>query len=521
MTIRFRINALFAVAALLILLSGGWSIYSLRLTSEAFEESHRQQERLIVAQRVAAKIVLSTQTLREYLASGSGEALGRALESNERVEQRLAELASTAVAPSERDAVSALTNTLQGYQRTIQRASFLNEKGQKQRAIRLVGPYLDRSLLPDVQAQVDQFIAAQRERAITAEDRLARATRYVTMLAGGSVLLMAGLGTALYLLLRRWLIEPVERLTNAARELGSGDLRAMRDINEHGELETLGHELASMADRLARTQSRLLDQERLAAMGELTFSVAHNVRNPLASVRALAQTSLRNPEDPDLKSENDRTILRTVDRLDRWLKDLLQSLRPIRVVRKEEDLGALVSNVVESLSTYAEQREIDLTFDPESSDLRASVDRRHLEQALLAVIANAIEASPASSRVQVSAKLNRSLRQVIVSILDEGPGISAEHEAKLFTPYFTTKKGGTGLGLSLARRVALSHEGRLDYVKRENSGAQFEFVVPIAPTDPSSGDRLRRDASEEAPPRLSKNETPPKSTSTPPHTLRR
>lgn len=488
MSIRLRIQFLFAAALILVAAAGAWTTHSLRRTAAALAESNLRHERSTRAQRVETQLLWSTHALREYLAGDdSGTTLERALRINRKVEAELETLTRSAASASDREATTTLREAFGGYLRTIERAGFLNEKDQRERARRLVGWYLDRELLPSVQTQVERFVESHRTQAEEAEARMSDAVRSVIVLSVGSGLLWIVLGVGLYFALRTWLVRPVERLSRAARRVASGELDAMDSIRESGELETLARELSTMGERLARAQEKLLEQERLAAMGELTFSVAHNVRNPLASVRALAQTSLRNPDEIDLKRENDQTIIDTVDRLDRWLKDLLQSLRPIRLSRTVENIGAVVAEVSESLSSYAQQRGVSIALRQPVSPIEAEVDRRHLEQALIAVLANGIEASPRGGELRVRVALDDATAQVSIIVEDDGPGIPADQHTKIFTPYYTTKKSGTGLGLSLARRIALGHGGRLDLRDDSTRGARFEFRLPLAhETDPKS-----------------------------------
>lgn len=237
---------------------------------------------------------------------------------------------------------------------------------------------------------------------------------------------------------------------------------------------------------LERTQAELIDRERLAALGELSASIAHEVRNPLGVVfNALG--SLRRL----LKPEGNVGLLLGIigeeaDRLNRMVGDLLDYSRPLQPALQPVPLGPLVAEAIESARASAPPQEggaeatspveVDLAV-PAELTLRA--DQRLLRQALVNLFLNAFQAMPrggslrvAAARVAVGAEA-----RARVLIQDTGPGIPPDVQARIFQPFFTTKATGTGLGLAVVKRIVEGHGGQIAVSPRKH-GTEFELWLP-------------------------------------------
>jgi signal transduction histidine kinase len=224
----------------------------------------------------------------------------------------------------------------------------------------------------------------------------------------------------------------------------------------------------------------MVERERLAAVGEMTASVAHNLRNPLASIRALAQGSLRSG-DQEQVSPSLRTIMDTVDRADRWLKDLLQGLKPIQLDRKPlEDLSLHLDRIAAAVEGFSSKLNVELKLEISPSLPQLDLDLRRLEQVLLVLLNNAVEASSPGDTVILGASTDNN--EIHIEVRDEGSGMTEEIQSKLFTPYFTTKKGGLGLGLSLTQRIIHGHGGQIDVVSSPGQGTTMSIRIPLTKT---------------------------------------
>lgn len=245
-------------------------------------------------------------------------------------------------------------------------------------------------------------------------------------------------------------------------------------------------EVAEYIEALGRAQKELVDRERLAALGELSAIVAHEVRNPLgaifASVAGLRRVLRAAGPFP---SVGDADVLVGVldeeaQRLNEIVSDLLAFAQPTPVRRSRSSLGELVKDVALSAAARPEASvvEIEVDVDPELPSV--FMDRRLLRQALYNVVLNALQAMPRGGTLTVRARKEPRGDDTLacVDVSDTGVGIREEDAGRVFEPFFTTKATGTGLGLPLVKRVVDAHGGVVSFVSN-SSGTTFTVGVPV------------------------------------------
>jgi signal transduction histidine kinase len=232
-----------------------------------------------------------------------------------------------------------------------------------------------------------------------------------------------------------------------------------------------------MAETIAAMQDERIERERLAAVGEMVRRVAHNIRNPLAGIRSLAELTRSDLDDASPLAENQDRIVRTIDRFEGWVQMLLTATRPLQVSPAETQVRPWIQGIIDSHRPSAERGGVRLElFDAGAPDV-ATFDARLLEQAVAAMIDNAIGVTGRGKSVQV--EVGSGGESWTIEIRDEGPGVPADIRAKIFTPYFTTRRDGTGLGLAMAKQVVEQHDGRIEIESGED-GAVFRVVIPLA-----------------------------------------
>jgi signal transduction histidine kinase len=258
--------------------------------------------------------------------------------------------------------------------------------------------------------------------------------------------------------------------------------RASRQLDtQRRDLESQAQALAAANDELRATQDQLRAAERLAAVGEVSAAVAHGIRNPLANIRAAAQVALDRPDEPAAVDKGLRVVIAEVDRLRGWLQALLDAVRPFEPHPAPIDMNVTVGEVVALLGQRAKAAKVDVVERLADGLPDVNADEVHLQQALLGILENAVDASPPGALVEVGTErvTSNGRDAVMVTIRDHGEGIPAERLAKVFDAFFTTKARGTGLGLAVARRVVERHQGRVDIDSQAGAGTTVRVVLPV------------------------------------------
>ncbi len=309
---------------------------------------------------------------------------------------------------------------------------------------------------------------------------------------GVSVLGAIFIGAFTVVLLRRWVLEPVEQLREGALRFGRGDFDHTIGIATSDELGQLGEEFNHMASLIISMQDERVERERLAAMGEMAQRTVHNLRTPLAGIRALAETTQRelsdNPELCDIQSR----IIQTVDRFEGWLQGMLRVSSPLRLHLRAYKPIELVRGVIESHRSAASSRSVRLILEAgaagDSGIERCVGDPDQLEHAMTALLSNAIDYAPSGTDITIS--LGAADGYWTARVEDHGPGIPSELHESVFRPYFTTRKGGTGIGLALVKRIIDQHRGSITIESPlkgvSEPGTAFCVCLPcdLAPDDP-------------------------------------
>jgi signal transduction histidine kinase len=241
---------------------------------------------------------------------------------------------------------------------------------------------------------------------------------------------------------------------------------------------------------LSHQRSELMHAARLAMVGELTAGIAHEINQPLGAILSNADTAelLLDRGDPAQLDEV-RQILADIRRDDLRASEVIRHLRALLRKRELElqplDINRTISDVARLLSENARRRDIDFTTELEMSLPLVAADRVHMEQVLLNLLLNAMDAmagKPAGERrLQVTTRMTND-RHVEVAIADSGVGITPQLRTHLFDSFYSTKEDGLGLGLSIARSIITAHEGRIWAENNLHGGATFRFALPVTGT---------------------------------------
>jgi two-component system sensor histidine kinase HydH len=241
-------------------------------------------------------------------------------------------------------------------------------------------------------------------------------------------------------------------------------------------------DLRTSYEQLARTQEQLIGQERLAALGELSAVMAHEVRNPLAIIfNAIASLKKLEVGAGDAQTLLD-IVAEEAGQLNRIVGDLLDFARPHEPVFRLESLEDLVWGALESAKGAEHTEGIEFVVTAARGLPPVSLDARLLKQALINLITNAIQALPGGGRVEIRVVADdEGDGDVRVIVADNGPGIARELGGRVLQPFFTTKPTGTGLGLAIVKRIVETHDGELLLATTPGGGTTTTLRLPTRP----------------------------------------
>ena len=228
---------------------------------------------------------------------------------------------------------------------------------------------------------------------------------------------------------------------------------------------------------IRRLEEELRRQEKLAAMGGLAAGVAHEVRNPLSSIKALATFFSAQFEAGSEAREAAGVMIQEVDRLNRVITELLEFARPSDLKRELHDIGSLLSRSTQLIQQDAANKHIDIDLQIDDTIGPVWIDPDRLSQCLLNLYINAIQAMENKGTLNVRCKAFGT-DQIRIVVQDNGPGMSPDQLNNIFNPYFTTKKRGTGLGLAIVYKIIEAHQGQISVESRIGQGTSFAITIP-------------------------------------------
>jgi len=234
-------------------------------------------------------------------------------------------------------------------------------------------------------------------------------------------------------------------------------------------------------ESLEQIGSQLQVSERLAAIGRVTAGVAHEVKNPLNSMRLWLENLRESlPSDQEVPQQAVKILDSEIDRLDRVVKTFLNFTRPVDLHLEDTDLKALLDEVLTIARPQIEEGKVIAALDvpPEFPDVR--VDPQLLKQAILNLVLNACEVMAAQGKGMLTLSLRRNEGHAELRVADTGPGIPPEHRGKIFQLYFTTRSGGSGIGLATTFRIVQFHNGSIDFETEVGRGTTFRIELPLA-----------------------------------------
>jgi signal transduction histidine kinase len=314
-------------------------------------------------------------------------------------------------------------------------------------------------------------------------EHVERTKRQTALAVGLAALVGMALVAAVGSRIAHALTAPIHRLVSVARAVAGGDWSRQAPTGTRDEVGDLAAAFNEMTAQLRRTRQELIEAERLATAGQMAATFAHEIRNPLSSMKMMLQLAAETDAHPRTAAYIQNS-LEEIDRLDDLVEEMLDFSRPPPLQFRPCRLRDAVQAVLDVMEQTFRQQDVSVRFDV-SADPVVLGDEDALKQAVWNVLLNALEAQPRGGEVAVS--LRRSGTRAEIEVADRGPGLGDEARAQLFRPFFTTKTRGSGLGLVTTKRVIEQHGGEVRLQDRAGGGTQASLLLPMPPDTPAVG----------------------------------
>jgi two-component system sensor histidine kinase HydH len=255
--------------------------------------------------------------------------------------------------------------------------------------------------------------------------------------------------------------------TPIENELGvcDGVVIVLRDLRELKDLE-----------------EKVREAEKLAAIGKLAASVAHEVRNPLSSIRGFAQYLNKSMQEGTQQKQYAQIMIKEVDRINRVINDLLTFSRPIEIELKPTKVTDLIAHAVGLVQADADLKNVTISVNTKASIGLAPLDENQMTQVILNLLLNAMSAVEDNGLIEIHSKLDSKDRALSIEIEDDGDGISPEFMENIFEPFVTSREKGTGIGLAIVKKIIENHGGKIEAVSpptKKDKGSSFKIKMPI------------------------------------------
>ena len=310
---------------------------------------------------------------------------------------------------------------------------------------------------------------------------LARSRHYIII----SMVMITIIGIVFGYVMLRSILTPLKSLEENMLKISSGNMEKVSINSSDREIASLGEAFNRMLSELELRQVRLISKsDKLASLGTMISGVAHQLNNPLSNISSSCQILYEEIEEPDnaYKKELLEQIDGQVERAKTMVRSLLEFARKKEFKKKSCSLSAMVADTLRLLKGDIPTHVEIVTDVPENN--RITVDKQRIQQAVLNIVKNCIDAIPDEGKIIISARENVETNEVSIQIRDTGIGIEEEDIKKVFEPFFTTKEEGkgSGLGLFVAREIIEEHGGNIQVNSKTGEGTTFTIRLPLEET---------------------------------------
>jgi signal transduction histidine kinase len=282
-------------------------------------------------------------------------------------------------------------------------------------------------------------------------------------------------------------IRPLKRIQEAAKAVGKGEFKYQIPVtssDEIGELTQTFNQMAAQLrdafDSIKKSQEKIIQTEKLSSLGQLSAGLAHELKNPLTSIKMVLQAILDSSSPVEMTKEDIEVILKEFNKLDTILTRFLTFARPPRLQLRSLDLKNTVEEVISLMKAEFDRNGVTIVKETPRDLCEITGDEEKIRQVLVNLLLNSIQAMPHGGRLKITVRemAQNHHREVLLRIEDSGKGIPEENRERIFDPFFTTKEHGTGLGLSIVYSIIKEHKGTIDLQSRIGTGTTFTIAFP-------------------------------------------
>jgi two-component system, NtrC family, sensor histidine kinase HydH len=352
----------------------------------------------------------------------------------------------------------------------------------------VIDTVLDPQILSRAREERELCVAALHEARTRGRQTVRRAGWALVVLgiagAGGGTLAGFGIGRRL----QRELVElsiPIRTAIGSLNEV-IGPVQVASTDNFAGldaALENIAQRVGQVIERLQSAERERIRNDQMAALGQLAAGLAHELRNPLTAMKTIVDAARRDGRSVSLDDRDLAVLDEEITRLDRALQSFLDYARPPQSAKREVDLGTIAEKTSQLLAGRAEQQAISMSVERPDGPVTALADPEQLRQVLLNLMLNAFDAIGHGGKVTVRVESNGQKNthgrgEAVLTVSDSGTGIPQAVHDRLFEPFVSTKESGTGLGLTICRRIVEDHGGRIEAADGPSGGAVFTVRLP-------------------------------------------
>lgn len=474
------------VSLLLLIIATGAAWYIDRIQRSVSELLNNNVSSLRAAQELEVRIKETRTHLNRYLMTGDRKYLEAIPELKQRNDESLAAVEAVADTPTERQLFQRIQ---QGYRHFFKEYDKLMNQAATQ-------GMLQRLIELDDNVMVKEIVEPAREYSRVNETALNQSLVENAKLTDRLSIALLGLGLCgafggvlggwvMASTIRRSILHTEEQLLTTAVKLQEAiPAQTLRPTpvrrGSQNPIEEVTRSASAVLSRLKRTEQEALRAEQLAWVGQMAAGIAHEVRNPLMTIKLLVQTIAESSAAEGIQPKQMHVLEEEIVRLEQIISTFLDYARPPRLERKLVEIGPLVGQVVDSVRNRADLQKVAIELQVPTQPIVAEIDGNQLRQVIYNLLFNALDAQASGGHLIVRIKADHG-KALVLEVEDDGVGLPQQLGETIFEPFVSTKPSGLGLGLSICRRIVEGHGGTLRAASRDKGGSIFTLRVPLSP----------------------------------------